>query len=405
VHTVLTPESAVQLIKGLVEIPSLSTHEAAATSWLVEQMRLLGYARAYVDEAGNAIGELGDPGARRVLILLGHIDTVPGVIPVRIEQRGEDQVLHGRGSVDAKGPLAAFVAAGALVGNAWARANQVRILVVGAVEEEYATSKGARWIARRFDGVREPTPIACIIGEPSGWSRVTLGYKGRIAIELDAARPMAHTAGPDAGVATLAVSLWNHVIAFAATYNKDIERAFEQLQPSLRRLHTYTSTTMDDHVEAHLSIRLPLGFDVNALQQYIVIWATTAMGVAPEQLYAPVEPGQGSTLQLASPEGTLKLHFHAYEPAWRSERSSPLVRSFLGSIRGLDVTVRPTFLVKTGTADMNVVAPIWQCPIVAYGPGDSSLDHTPNEHLSLTEYWKSIQILETCIRDFTSFPQ
>ena len=43
------------------------------------------------------------------IVLLGHIDTVPGEIPVRVE----DGVLHGRGSVDAKGPLATFVAAAA----------------------------------------------------------------------------------------------------------------------------------------------------------------------------------------------------------------------------------------------------------------------------------------------------
>ena len=43
---------------------------------------------------------------------------------------------------------------------------------------------------------------------------------------------------------------------------------------------------------------------------------------------------------------------------------------------------------------MNVVAPVWHCPIVAYGPGDSALDHTPNEHLSLDEYWKAVRVIE-----------
>ncbi len=52
-------------------------------------------------------------------------------------------------------------------------------------------------------------PAACIIGEPSGWTRVTLGYKGRVLVELDASQPMAHTAGPDLGVATVAVDFWN----------------------------------------------------------------------------------------------------------------------------------------------------------------------------------------------------
>ncbi len=42
---------------------------------------------------------------------------------------------------------------------------------------------------------------------------------------------------------------------------------------------------------------------------------------------------------------------------------------------------------------MNIVAPIWDCPIVAYGPGDSSLDHTPEEHLDLDEYLRAIDVL------------
>ena len=51
---------------------------------------------------------------------------------------------------------------------------------------------------------------------------------------------------------------------------------------------------------------------------------------------------------------------------------------------------------------MNVVAPVWKCPIVAYGPGDSSLDHTPNEHLELDEYWKAVNVLEQTLRSLRS---
>ena len=42
---------------------------------------------------------------------------------------------------------------------------------------------------------------------------------------------------------------------------------------------------------------------------------------------------------------------------------------------------------------MNVAGQAWSCPIVAYGPGDSALDHTPNEHLDLAEYHQAMAIL------------
>jgi LysW-gamma-L-lysine carboxypeptidase len=132
--------SAIELVRGLVAIPSTSRNESAASAWLVEQMRSAGYDRAFVDEAGNAVGELGDANAARTIVLLGHIDTVPGNIPVRIEATAgtdgtEHEVLYGRGSVDAKGPLATFVAGAARFGAAAARAANCRLIVVGAVEE------------------------------------------------------------------------------------------------------------------------------------------------------------------------------------------------------------------------------------------------------------------------------
>ena len=50
-------------------------------------------------------------------------------------------------------------------------------------------------------------------------------------------------------------------------------------------------------------------------------------------------------------------------------------------------------MLKTGTADLNVVGPVWGCPVVAYGPGDAALDHTPHERLSLEEYRRAVDVL------------
>jgi [amino group carrier protein]-lysine/ornithine hydrolase len=211
--------SAIELVRGLVAIPSRSHEESEAAHWLVAQMRACGYDRAFVDAAGNAVGEIGSIDAQRTIVLLGHIDTVPGDIPVRIETTSAGEALYGRGSVDAKGPLATFVAAAARVGAQEAKAAGVRIVVVGAVEEEAATSKGARFIAARFNDTRERSPIACVIGEPSHWHRLTLGYKGRLLLDIAARQPMAHTAGPDASVAAVVVDMWNWATAHAARLN------------------------------------------------------------------------------------------------------------------------------------------------------------------------------------------
>ena len=369
-------ETAIDLVHGLVAIPSLSRQEAVATTWLAHQMRAAGFDRAVVDDAGNAVGELGDLSASRTIVLLGHIDTVPGNIPVRIE----NELLHGRGSVDAKGPLATFVAGAARFGSAAAKAAALRVVVVGAVEEEAATSKGARFIASRFDGKREPIPAACIIGEPSHWNRVTLGYKGRLLLDFTADQPMAHTAGPDASVASVVVDYWNWVTAHAARVNEGKDKVFDQLSPSLRRFITSTNDQMHDMVDGQFAWRLPVGFDAEVFMRELQ-----------EQAIRPSGHQAGTKFN---------LKFRGYEKAWRGDRNNPLVRSFLAGLRSVEASEKLGFVLKTGTSDMNVVGPVWQCPIVAYGPGDSSLDHTPNEHLPLDEYWKAVNVIEQTLTAF-----
>ncbi|HIP97280.1 MAG TPA: M20/M25/M40 family metallo-hydrolase, partial [Anaerolineae bacterium] len=124
----------ITFLEELLTIPSPSGEEDAVAEYLLRQMAALGF-RVRRDEVGNVIGALGDPDAGRVVVLLGHIDTVPGLIPVR----REGNRLYGRGAVDAKGPFASFVLAAARVAP---RLHGVRLVVVGAVEEE-ARSRGA----------------------------------------------------------------------------------------------------------------------------------------------------------------------------------------------------------------------------------------------------------------------
>jgi len=81
-------------------------------------------------------------------------------------------------------------------------------------------------------------------------------------------------------------------------------------------------------------------------------------------------------------KGDASIHIQGMEHAIRADRNNDLVRAFTGAIR--DGGEIPRFVVKSGTADMNTFGHRFAgVPIVAYGPGDSSLDHTPIEHLNL----------------------
>ena len=334
----------VELLEGLVKIYSPSQQERAAVEYLVAQMSALGF-RAFIDDAGNAVGILGS--GERDVVLLGHIDTFHGFINVR----QEDGKLYGRGSVDAKGCLATFVAACAQVGVR----EGIRFVVIGAVEEECATSKGAR------SAVTQYHPEFCIIGEPSGWDRITLGYKGRVNVHYEFSRAMTHGASGIRPATEEAVAFWQQVAAYAAIYNQDKQRIVDQLDPSLRSIHS-TDDGFTDRVTMHINVRVPVGLTIESVEHHIAKFAN------------------GATLA-----------FSSEEPPFRAEKNNALVRAFLNSIR--DVGGKPAFTLKTGTADMNIAGPAWQCPIVAYGPGDSALDHTPNEHLDLDEYAGAINVL------------
>ena len=316
-------------------------------------MQGLGF-RAHMDEAGNAVGELGEADANsRTILLLGHIDTVPGHIDVR----REGALLYGRGTVDAKGPLATFVSAASRA----ALPPEMRLVVVGAVEEEAATSKGARHLLDRL------RPDAVIIGEPSGWNRITVGYKGRLLVDYTLSREIGHTAGPEQSVCETAVDFWTGVSRHALAWNAERTQMFDQLAPSLRHIAS-DDDGFSQTVSMTLAFRLPLDIDIDRLQETLRAMA-----------------------------GEAQVSFRGREGAFRAPKNSPLVRAFLKAIRAQDE--RPAFQVKSGTSDMNVVGPIWNCPILAYGPGDSTLDHTPHEHIDLNEYHRAIDVLALVLAD------
>ena len=357
----LQPSSfPIELLTSMLKIPSTSTQEGALAQFLVDTMAQLGL-ESHVDAAGNAVGIFGTPNSVPDRLLLGHIDTVPGVVPVRVE----DGKLYGRGAVDAKGPFATFVCAATKL-LAEGTTLPYRLVLIGAVEEEAASSKGALYAATQY------LPAACVIGEPSGWDRVTLGYKGRLLVDARWEQAMAHSAGPEQAVTEQAVALWNAVAAYCKDYNQQHSRLFEQLLPSLRMINS-GSDGLSDWVSMMIGIRLPPAIEPQVLAQAIRAMAAETAG---------------NTMA--------DLHFHDLCKAYQGDKNNALVRAMLKGIRGAGGN--PGFLLKTGTSDMNVVGPAWQCPILAYGPGDSTLDHTPQEHVLIEEYLRAIDVLAAALR-------
>ena len=341
----LSPDD-LALVGGLVAIPSVSRQERDAVEWLVARMRERGF-RASIDEVGNAVGEIGE-GPRHV-VLLGHIDTVPGEIPVRLE----DGELVGRGAVDAKGPLAAFVAA------ASERIEGLKVTVVGAVEEESPTSKGARYRATLA------APDWCVIGEPSGWDGVTVAYKGRLVLGVSLARDARHGASPGPTIAEEALALWARI--------HDAARSTAKLDCRLEGMHAAAGDGLVERADLRIGYRVPPGIATDELE-------TTARAVADAH-----DGDADVTIERIASE----------EPA-KTARTTPVATAFARAIAS--VGGQTTYKEKSGTSDMNVLLPAWSCPMVAYGPGDAQYDHTPIERLSLADYARSIAVLRNVLQ-------
>lgn len=339
---------AVALLADALRTPSLCGQEDAMTALLLRAMAHLGF-DVHRDEVGNVVGTIGPDGGREIVIL-GHMDTVPGVIEV--EER--DGALYGRGSVDAKGPLITGIIAAARA----AESARLRISVIGAVQEE-GPSVGARHLTAR------PAPDFLVVAEPSGWDSVVLGYKGSQRFTVTISRPSGHTAGPLESAPECAIRYWNDLVAWCSEQTPDAKDEFSRLTPTLIRMSS-ADDGLEDRAELHIGLRLPPGISVEEARDGV-------RSLLPDACY-DFAPG---------------------EQAVRGAKQNALVAGFLRGVR--EEGGRPRFKVKTGTADMNVVGTVWGCPMVAYGPGDSKLDHTPGEHVMIEEYLKAIRVLTSVL--------
>ena len=336
----------VELLKKLVSIYSPSGKEGKIGVYLCEAMNQMGL-DASIDEVGNVIGTAGT--GETNVVLLGHIDTVEGIIDVR----ETDGMLYGRGTVDAKGSIAAFVSAVYEVREILNK----RVTVIGCVEEEIE-SRGALNVIDKFN------PDYVVIGEPSGTNGITLGYMGILRVVYSMEKEQCHHSGREVSPAAAGIVFWNMIERFCQNYSKG-KKLFESLIPTLVSINT-DNDEYAQKMHLDVNLRLPVDFDVERFKEYILS-----------------EKGEGG------------VTFGVNYPAVRKGKNNPLVRAFMKAIRKQGET--PVFKYKTGTTDMNTVALKWKCPIITYGPGNSALDHAPNEHISIDEYLKSIEIIKTAL--------
>ena len=361
-HFTATTRHYVKTLERALKFYTPSLREKSLADFLESVCDDLGFRDIHVDDVGNIIAKKGS-GSPKIL-LCGHMDTVPG----RIRVRKEGDYLFGRGSSDAKGPLLAMLFAAAS-----AEEKTGTVIFVGAVDEE-GNATGIKSLSND-----KPDVDYAIFGEPSGTKQITIGYKGRIAINLKInVEDSAHASAP---------WLAKNAIHESSLFVNEIKNVLESGQENKTKGMMLTATLTEikgglshnvtpKECDSTIDIRIPVDMNCKLVEEKI---SKTVQEIARKQQVEAFYSIIDET-----------------EP-FEAAHNSPLVRALTLGILDIEKT-RPTLIRKTGTGDMNVIGNKLSIPVVTYGPGDPHAAHTIDEKISIDEYLRGIEVLKRTIQ-------
>jgi len=361
-HFTVTTRFAVKTLEKALKLYTPSLREKSLADFLADKCDDLGFRDIHTDDVGNIIAIKGS-GSPKIL-LCGHMDTVPG----RIRVRKEGDYLFGRGSSDAKGPLIAMLFAAAS-----AQEKTGTVIFVGTVDEE-GNATGIKSLTKD-----KPDVDYAIFGEPSGTNQITIGYKGRIAINLKInVENSAHASAP---------WLAKNAIHESSLFVNEIKNVLESGQENKKKGMMLTATLTEikgglshnvtpRECDSTLDIRIPVGISCKSVEEKI-----------------------SKAVQEISKKQQVEAFYSIIDETepFEAEHNSPLVRALTLGILDIEKN-RPTLIRKTGTGDMNVIGNSLSIPVVTYGPGDPHAAHTIDEKISIDEYLRGIEVLKRTIQ-------
>jgi acetylornithine deacetylase len=326
-----------ELTRALVDIESITENEGPVAAYLLEHLRKLaartGGKAERMDVARERFNVLATWGEPRVT-LSTHLDTVPPFFP----SREDAEFIWGRGACDAKGIVAAMVAAAEKLLGESVR-NFGMLFVVG----EERNSAGAEVAAKAGRGSKY-----LVNGEPTE-SKMALASKGILRYELIASGKMAHSAYPELG-----------------------ESAIEKLL---------------DALEAIRKIQLPSDPQLGPTTVNIgTISGGRAPNVIPDAAKAEI------MIRLVGDARPVREAF-ARAVGQRAELVEILT---IPPVRFATVNGLPTSVVSFAT-DVPVFGTTWGQPLL-FGPGSILVAHTTEERISKKELAASVDVYADVVK-------
>lgn len=175
-----------ELTRRLIDIPSPSGEEGEVGRFLASHLEGLGYAVESQEVAEGRANVIATTGARPRVVLSTHMDTVPP----SIASEEDEEFIRGRGACDAKGIIAAQIAASERL----RAAGFAEVGLLFTVDEELG-SLGAR--AANGHALARDCEFL-INGEPTE-NKLAVGSKGSLRVRLACEGRAAHSAYPEHG--------------------------------------------------------------------------------------------------------------------------------------------------------------------------------------------------------------
>ena len=233
-----------ELLKNSLEIYTPSRSEGGLANLIKERcMSDLGFERVTIDSVGNVIATKGSGEPK--MLLCGHMDTVPGQVPVRIDSG----FIYGRGASDAKGPLISMLLAAS-------EFKQKGTIIFAGVVDEEGNATGVKELVKS-----KLFPDYAIFGEPSGISNITVAYKGRLALRLICdVGETAHASAPWLAMNSIEEMqyIWNDLKRILNEGNIELNKKSTAVTCSLTEISGGTSHNVTPQkCKATIDIRIP----------------------------------------------------------------------------------------------------------------------------------------------------
>ncbi|RUL48810.1 YgeY family selenium metabolism-linked hydrolase [Lysinibacillus antri] len=383
-------QEVIELCKNLVKIPSLSGQEKEVAAYIEMFAKDNGFDESNIDSLGNVTLVMNGKEEGPVIVMDGHIDTVP-VIEANwtvdpysgLEKDGK---IYGRGSTDMKGAVASMILAAKYFAEDTDKNFKGKIVVSCSVHEECFEGVATREVSAQYK------PDYVVIGEATNL-KLNNGQRGRAEVVVETFGKSAHSSNPDAGINAVnkMVKLIQAINELEVNTHPILGKGILELTdivsspyPGASVVPSNARVTFDRRLlvnETKESVLAPIQDIINRLKQ------------EDEQFDAAVYYSSGKELCYTG----ATIEAERFFPAWLYDEEEEFVSQTLKNLQGiLPETTLSHYSFCTNGSHFAGEAGI---PTIGFGPSFEHLAHIDDEYIEKDQLLKAtagyISILNT----------